>query len=92
MPIIRIFQGYGKSGENRRKQKSNQQVIKTLERKTARNAYKKLYGPRVMMIGAREKTLDFDVPEEFVAEFRDAECDYVLYRLDGNVTYRKPEN
>ena len=55
-------------------------------------AYKKLYGPRVVMIGAREKTLDFDVPEEFVAEFRDAECGYVLYRLDGNVMYRKLED
>ena len=40
MPIIRIFQEYGKSGETRRKQKSNQQVIKTLERETARNPQK----------------------------------------------------
>lgn len=55
-------------------------------------AVKKLYGHRVTAIGAKAEQVQSAITDDFVEEFRDEQYGYALYRLDGNVAFRKSVN
>lgn len=50
----------------------------------------KMYGVRATAIGMNTRAARFSVPEVFAKEFENTEYGYVMYRLDGEITYRKP--
>lgn len=49
-----------------------------------------LYGVRATAIGMNTRPARFSIPEVFAKEFENTEYGYTLYRLGGEITYRKP--